>query len=349
MVSFGIDTGMGAMLYEGLDRSVLEALSPELYGQLRASYLAAVFANQDQLDALQDVLSQSADLQSPVCLIKGIWLSRQYYPLPQLRLMRDMDILLAEEDVLPFESLLLRQAYRQVSEYSAAYYQNHHHTMPFYHEKRRVWIEVHTQLFREGGWRSKIPAFSRQNIQQEMRYATIDGVKVCHLSAELQLVYIAAHWLVGFKPEGGLFALCDAVFLLRREKSFDWDKLLAWTSRSKQLAQPVFLLLSSLQQYRLWSMDKTNIRRLQSHCGRLFGFRRAVFNVLLYRFYLQPGPYGRLLNDFSLGIIWNELCRPSPFPYVLRVAWYIVFPQSRKERFSLGWHWQRLKKIFSFN
>lgn len=340
-----ISVGMGAFLYHSIDKTTLQSLSPSLHDELRASYFSSVFAAQDQSSALLELLKTSTKSRFQVCVLKGMSVSHQYYELPHLRLMRDIDLLVAAEDVTKLESILFQQGYRQFSENTPSYYQMHHHTMPFYHEQKKVWVEVHTLLFREKGWRGAIPAFSAENIFQEMLPATFEGESVNRLSAELQLIYIAAHWVDDFKPRGGLFAIWDATFLLRQEKSFDWDKVLAWTTESSSLALPVYLLLNNLCRYQLVEIDAQHMKQLRKNCIGLMGVRCAVFNGIVDHFYLQQGVYGKLLNEFSLDVMWSEAPKSSFVPYIFRVVWKIMFPENVAERYSMMWHARRLKKL----
>ena len=348
-VEWGLELGLGAFLYFVLDREQLKCLSADMYERLRASYFSAVFSAQDQIMALADILNAVSNTISPVCVLKGMSVSRQYYPQPELRLMRDVDVLVQQADVPKFESALVAQGYRQCSENSAEYYRNHHHSMPFYHKDRKIWVEVHTGIFRKSGWRARIPAFSDECIHREMVPVTCDGVEFMRLSPELQVVYIAAHWVEDFKPQGGLFALLDVVFLLDAEREFDWERLLAWTAESRNLARPVYLLLDNIRRYQLAVIPESCIRRLRCQSGHFFFLRSLVFNQVLRNYYFQRGQYGKWLNEFTLDVIWENVCRPSRVPYVFRVAWEVAFPRNHAERYRLGWHWRRLKKVMGLS
>ena len=340
-----ISIGMGAFLYHCIDKPSLKVISSSLYSELQASYYSSVFSAQDQSVALLELLKMSAKSHFSVCVLKGMSVSYQYYEPPHLRLMRDIDLLVAAEDVAKLEAILFQQGYCQISENAPSYYQTHHHTMPFYHEQKQVWIEVHVQLFSEGNWRAAIPAFSLLNIRHEMLPASFENETINRLGAELQLVYIAAHWIEDFKPQGGLFAIWDAVFLLRKENSFDWEKVLAWTSESSALALPLYLLLNNLQRYQLFEFKHQHMTRLRQHCFGMIGIRCRVFNNIIDHFYLRQGVYSKLLNEFSLDVLWAEAARPSRLPYLFRVAWKLVFPEAVAERYSLIWHGRRLKKL----
>ena len=348
-VEWGLDAGLGAFLYTILDQNRLKSLSADLYERLRASYFSAVFSAEDQFTALEDIVKEGADSAFPVCVLKGMSVSRQYYPRAELRLMRDIDVLVQQADVPKIESALFQQGYKQFSENAPEYYQGHHHTMPFYHDERKVWVEVHIDLFRKGSWRAEIPAFSTENVRREMMASSLDGLEVMRLSPELQVAYIAAHWVEDFKPQGGLFALLDVMFLLNREREFDWDKLLRWTCESRALARPVYLLLDNLRRYQLAEVPADSMAQLRLHCGYGFFLRRFIFNKVLDKYYLQRGVYGKLLNDFTLDVIWENVCRPGRAPYLLAVVWDVVFPRNHAERYHLGWHWRRFKKFLGLS
>ncbi len=344
-VVWAMEAGMGAFLYHVINKPALRDLSPKLCDELKACYFSAIFSVQDQSAALLSLLKARSLSRFEVCVLKGMSVSYQYYNDPHLRLMRDIDILLEVKCVAECESILFQQGYCQLSSSPPSFYVNHHHTMPFYHEKKNVWIEVHTQLFRDGGWRADIPAFSLSNIRQEMLVFEFEGEEIKRLSAELQIVYIAAHWVEDCKPQGGLFAIWDTVYLLRNEAAFDWDKVLAWVEEARSLAMPLYMLLNNIQRFHLYEIDSQHMKRLRKLCIGSVKLRCFVFNYIIDHFYLQRGHYGKLLNAFSLDVMWSEAAKPSYMPYAIRVAWKLIFPENVDERYSVAWHVRRFRKL----
>ena len=61
--------------------------------------------------------------------------------------MGDIDLLVTEQEQDPFEGILRSKNYLQRSACPPSYYTDHHHSMPFWHPRYGVWIEVHTRLY----------------------------------------------------------------------------------------------------------------------------------------------------------------------------------------------------------
>jgi hypothetical protein len=77
------------------------------------------------------------------------------------------------------------------------------------------------------------------------------------LSTELQIVYTASHWALELKREGGLFALLDIIYLLRRaHQSIRWDTILNWIQDSVA-GTHLYLVLSYLNKNNIIELDGT--------------------------------------------------------------------------------------------
>jgi len=98
-VAWAIHTGLGPLC----DLATAN-LSGDLKNQLHASALGAHFSSADQQTALLEILDHCQDMDRPITLLKGMSISHQYYPEPQLRIMRDIDILVHENDLATVEN-----------------------------------------------------------------------------------------------------------------------------------------------------------------------------------------------------------------------------------------------------
>jgi hypothetical protein len=77
------------------------------------------------------------------------------------------------------------------------------------------------------------------------------------LSTELQIVYTASHWALELKREGGLFALLDIIYLLRRaHQNIRWDTILNWIQDSVA-GTYLYLVLSYLNKNNVIELDGT--------------------------------------------------------------------------------------------
>ncbi len=160
--------------------------------------------------------------------------------------MRDIDFLVEEADLPGVEAVLGKLGYHQQSSRPAGSYATHHHSMPFYHPQRGVWVEVHRGLVpqREKGRAGRI--FRLDTVKSQLRPSVFRGRVVTRLSDELQIPYIASHWAREFKTVGGMVALLDIMYLLKNTGgALDWGRILDWM-RDSTAAAHLYLLLAYL-------------------------------------------------------------------------------------------------------
>jgi hypothetical protein len=336
-VAWAIHTGLGPLC----DLATAN-LSGDLKNQLHASALGAHFTSADQQTALLEILDHCQDLDRPITLLKGMSISHQYYPEPQLRIMRDIDILVHENDLATVENRLQSLGYRQKSTLPPEYYREHHHSMPFFHPQKGIWMEVHTQLFRHDNSRAKIAAFSSASIQQEMCVSRFGDFDVLRLSPELQLAYIASHWANDFKPVGGLIPMLDIIYLLQHEGAkLDLDKLKHLLA-TPLAATPVRIILEFLHHNRVDIFPAglaAWLRQKKSTTG-LVG--DTILQKIITEYYVKKRDFDNINTEHNLSVIWATLFQPSPWPNALRLPWNILFPPRNPDRFMPGHLWRRL-------
>jgi hypothetical protein len=123
--------------------------------------------------------------------------------------MADLDLLVEEAAIPWVESLLCKLGYRQQSQLPREFYDTHHHRMPFVHQQRGTWVEVHRGLSPSGKALAAAGVFSHRHLTSQLRPSTFQGRPVTRLSDALQIVYIASHWAFKFKGIGGALAMLD--------------------------------------------------------------------------------------------------------------------------------------------
>jgi hypothetical protein len=148
----------------------------------------------ERAEAMCEILDVCHRHVSPITLLKGISIAEQYYPAPYLRPMSDLDFLVDEAAIPAVEALLYELGYRQQSSLPEAFYDTHHHRMPFLHPQRGIWVEVHQGLFPSHATISSAEVFSPAHIATQLQTSRFYGRLVNRLSDALQVVYIAAHW-----------------------------------------------------------------------------------------------------------------------------------------------------------
>jgi hypothetical protein len=300
-----IKTGM-APLFCFASRKDSDLEAARSWYDLKTSDLTIRMINEIQLETLDEILIRCRNLLPPITLLKGCSIGTELYPQSHLRVMRDLDLLVEPKEQPVVESTLVEMKFRQRSTNSREYYATHHHSMPFYHSGKNVWVEVHRGLFPPSYKLAALPVFSPRNITAESRLSTLKEIPVMRLSVELQIVYTASHWALELKPEGGLFALLDIIYLLRRaEHDIHWNLIFNWIEGSVA-ATHLYLALSYLDQNNIVDLDRDILRELFRR-QRSFGvFNLRVAHNLITRYVvagkipIAPGKVAILWKTFLL-------------------------------------------------
>jgi hypothetical protein len=228
--------------------------------------------------------------------------------------LRDIDILVDEAAHPAVESLLSELGYlrRSKSNLPAEFFESYHHSMPFFHPQRGVWVEVHRGLFSPTSPLGRDQIFSPDHVYSQVRPSEFQGRKVARLSNELQVVYIASHWANGFKPVGGMVALLDTILLLRNTgEKLNWEDINEWLDGS--LAAPhLYLLLSYLQSHQLIDIKPEIFQRLflgQQAFGKL---QLRIMHLLVDRYIVDGKTLRYAYNLKNLERLWESLLRPGP-------------------------------------
>ena len=326
-VAWAIQSGLGPLLYRAVRRNVQSLASPS-WGSLRAADLTARIVIGEHFQALREIADACRSSLPPLTLLKGISISEQCYPEAHLRLMRDIDLLVAKESLSAVTSALQQLGYRQLSN-SGLRYDKHHHLEPFFHQEKHVWVEVHHALFSAERRASSASIFSAENLAAQLRPSRFQGADVRRLSLELQLVYLASHWAQDFTPIGGVVALTDTIYLLKHAgAAFSWEWILKAVSRSIP-ATYLYLLLSYLSHYGLVNIAPGIMREL-SLSQRSFGRLSLKTTHRMIDDYLVKAP-GFGLSERSVGIIWKTLMLPAPtFPKLVLIPINLSLPQDRR-------------------
>jgi len=290
-----------------LSRTDVRRFESPLWREIESANLSVRLLNEVQLETLRELLKRSQGLLPPITLLKGCSVASEFYPEMHLRVMRDLDILVEAKDQPIAESLLFEMGFYQKSENAGAYYLTHHHSMPFYHARTGVWVEVHRGLFPQANRLSALPVFSRENITAESRLSRVKGIAVKRFTPELQIVYTASHWALGLidlKHRGGLFALLDTILILRgAQQDLRWKVIFDWV-RNSVAATHLYLLLSYLQYKNIVCIDQDILRELFGQ-QKSFGITNLRIAHWLITRYLVVG--NAPLARGKLSILWENL------------------------------------------
>lgn len=339
-------SGLGAYLSHSADRGQLK-VSPALMEALRSADLTSQILTGEYLDALEEILHELQPLTHEVTLLKGISICQSHYPVPHLRPMGDIDLLVPDALHPGTEMTLQRLGYRQTSSNPEEYYRNHHHSMPFYHSGRGVWVEIHRSLFQQSARVARDPVFSSKGIQQQRVNHRFRGLDCYRLSDELQLIYTCAHWAEEFNTSRGLLPLADMCLLLKNKlHPLRWEVLLSWAQNSASSKYLAFLLLY-LQRRRLIELPGQVHRALANASTNMNTLSRLALTRALERFVLQGQSTDSGFTRANAEILWATLMKPgSPWLNLSQLPWNLLFPPGHPHRYSPALLGRRLRSAF---
>jgi hypothetical protein len=296
-----IEAGLGPFFWFASQKESEEDSQPRR--DLKAADLTTRFINDVQLETLSEILVRCRNLLPPITLLKGSSTGTELYPQPHLRLMRDLDLLVDPKEQPKLESILLDMGFQQRSTNSREFYATHHHSMPFYHKGKDVWVEVHRGLFPPSNKLAKLPVFSARNIKAELKPSWLNGIPVMRLSTELQIVYTASHWALELKREGGFFALLDILYLLKRAPNIRWDVILNWI-RDSVAATHLYLILSYLNKNKIIQLDKEILTDLFARQRSFGSLNLKIAHHLITRYTVA----GKIpVAPGKVAILWENL------------------------------------------
>jgi hypothetical protein len=348
-VRWAVHAGLGPLICH-ISRNhlsrIADAASQDL---LRSTDMVAQLTMSDALDALEEMLAASADIAREIILLKGISTCQYLYPIPHLRTMGDIDLLLPVHRQQRIETLLFDLGYRQQSNRSAGYYETHHHSMPFFHPARQIWVEVHTALFSNANAASD-PVFSPSHVWSQTVPITFRGNETNRLNPEQEMIYIATHWALERKCfAGGALPFVDLAFLIRQHgHALDWENVCG-RLRGSRAATYLYLMLRFLERHEVVSIPASVMRQLSVVLQYSLGRNETILHGMIERYSMRGTPFGKVTTEANLGIIWDTLLTPqAAWKNVLGVPGNILFPPGQPRRFNLAFQFARLAGALGF-
>lgn len=331
-IQWAIETGLGPLLFWTTRASPQTATSP-FWPLLQSAHLVGQVLTATILEAMEEIIDACTGSVSYLVLLKGISLCEQYYPVPYLRPMRDIDFLVDAVDLPKVEARLFQLGYHQQADRSTAFYATHHHSMPFHHPQKGVWVEVHRGLATQREKDRVGAIFSLETIKTQMQPSVFRGRSVTRLSAELQVPYIASHWATGFKPVGGVIALLDLIYLLKQTKdTLDWERILHWVQGSAA-ARHLSLLLTYLSHYQLIEIPSEILSMLSLRQRSLRRMNRRILHALIDRYLVEGRPYRGVWSRRNLDILWRVLLlQGPPSRILLSIPLFLLLPLRLRKR-----------------
>jgi Uncharacterised nucleotidyltransferase len=328
-VCWAVERGLDPLLHYSTTFDAAAAIAPS-WPLLRATHLTARALSGEQLDAMTEIIDACAGHTLPLTLLKGISICDQYYPQPYLRPMRDIDFLVDEVDRPVVESILFKLGYRQQSQKSPQFFERHHHSMPFYHPQRGVWIEVHRRLFSGHQNVATDQVLSLDHVKQQLRPSEFQGRTVYRLSKELQIVYISAHWCSGHTIVDGLIAMLDTLYLLRNPKEeLRWELILHWLHGSTA-SRYLYLVLAYLQKYQTVDLPLEILKNLLSSQRYVETLNLRILQTIIDRYLGEGKDFGPHCNLEDFNYVWRTLLSPgSPINNLILVMRHFLRLRTR--------------------
>jgi len=347
---WALKAGLGPLLYHTSRNnrkidSFVRQYSTLLGADLTARVLTGVL-----LDALDEILAASTELTRNITLLKGVSLCRRHYPEPHHRTMGDIDLLVPPELRPKLESLLKDLGYSQQSEYPEEFYTTHHHSMPFFHPEKRVWVELHVSLFSRAATVANDRVFSREHVETQIRASTRRDLPANYLSDELNIVYICSHWAESFNRVRGLIPMLDILYILKnRGATFDWDKALA-SLEGSVASSHLYLMLSFLERHNLVSVPSEVLQKLSRLQKILNHANRVILYRLLNTYFIKGESFTSIASESNISILWKTLLMPSsPVINLLRVPWHLLFPPTNAQHMNPIFQLHRIRSAMGID
>jgi len=347
-----IDAGLTPLMYRAM-RGCPEKVPPAWRDPLLSADLTAQVRFGNLCEAAVEVVDACRRVGVRPTLLKGISISHQHYPIPHLRPMGDLDILVPESELELVESSLLRTGLVRMP--GKVRHAGSHHGIPLRHPQRRVWVEVHSALFPKSSELSSAALFSPARIAAHSVASTFLGRPVFRLTDELQLAYIASSWIRDLSRNqihaSLVLPLLDAIYLLKASgKSLDWDRLLAGLDDNELAAASLYIMLAYLSRRGLAACPSPVLSRIASRQRIIGAWERIIIDLLLDTYLIRGRPFARFFNNWTALIVLNTLlARGSHLRKLFALPWNIVFPPSLPNRYSVRFHAERIARILRGN
>jgi len=350
LFQFAIDSGLASYLKHCSEDSINNEKS-KYNTTLNSADLTAKILTHTQLDALDELIRIAASEVDEVILLKGISICQKLYPLPHIRIMSDIDLLVSEKDSKTLEGILIDTGYKQISENSVEFYDQHHHSMPFYNAKNNVWLEIHTHLFSGSNPNLDDELFKIDSIFKNTVIINKEKypINVKQLSTEYQLIYTCSHWVDDLKIHKSSMQLIDMILLIKNNGAgLDWTKIFAYINNTSS-ASYVFLLLSYFDKYKIIDVPKNYANLIKLKNSNMGIINMSILHYIVDGFLLGKIINHKFLNENNIQIIWSSLLLPSSsLKNLTRLPLNLLFPPKNTNRYKFKLFISRIKNMTKY-
>jgi len=224
-------------LYEALRSCPDAGVAPEILDILRQAYTQSVIRSLAFQAYTSEVLSALKDNNIRVLALKGAYLGTRVYKNPALRLMCDVDLMVAKKDFHQTRRTLESLGFRAQMDDPGGFRWALRSSLSYVRVGRVVEsIDVHWALWMMDYYRFPSPAVWDDAVEGELY-----GCPVLFLSPELNFVHLAVHSLNHADRMRNRLDLA----LLAHRIGLDWDRLLS-LARSFKVMRPLHRVFEEL-------------------------------------------------------------------------------------------------------
>jgi Uncharacterised nucleotidyltransferase len=329
LIRYALAAGLGPVLWQMGGGSDAWAGSP-FADEIRAADLTARIVTATKYEVLESILEVLAPIDCRPVLLKGVATALRYYASPHLRTMGDIDLLVPANQRDAAEAELRSLGFTQRSHQPAAAFVRRHHSMPFWHPQRDIWIDVHTHVYPLQYLLAADPRFSVGAMTSQLSEIAVGKHIAQVMCDELQLVYTSTRWAERFDADRGLYPVLDAARLLHvRGEALDWDVICARVKGSWAITA-LHVLLESLRRWELATVPGEILAWLAANDAYSNRASIAVLHRVFTQHVMEGHPYGLLLTRHTLEITWATLVQPArPIVKLASLPYFIVSPPAR--------------------
>ncbi len=298
---------ISSLVYDRVkSNGMLAHVPPALASQWKLEVVNNQAQNMFRLGRLKEILNLFSLENIPVIVLKGAALAEIVYPQLGLRPMRDVDLLIKEEDISRAEQLLQARGFFCADQgLPKEWYDSHHHIVPYVSADQMLTLELHHHLIA-----FTMPVFiPTEDLWERALSVQLAGVACWILSPEDFLIHLALHTACdGFL--GKVRVLYDIAEIMKQFRNeLDWGALLML---SEKYGVSKFLF------YVLW------VAQVRMHAGvpdfvlnDLFSkfqglpledrlLKNVLQKVLVYHDASQHPFYFWLLSTFGMDVLSNQ-------------------------------------------
>lgn len=212
------------LLYNRLSSVCPKAIPAPLLESLRGYCKSIAIRNLSTTAELRRLLLLMESKGIDTLPYKGPVLTKMLYENLELRQFGDLDIVIQTEDMRSVEKLLIADGYRPyfgektAVELSAYMQSKNEHTYDFYHDRKKIFIEIHWRF-----WPSFFSSVNPKDVWHRREPAELAGIAVSNFKIEDYLIILCMH---GSRHQWERLAwLCDIALLLYKYPNLDWQQM----------------------------------------------------------------------------------------------------------------------------